>query len=770
MTPGSPSPIGGGRSDPPLPTAEPSTAQILRANIVTRFNLILGALLVLILVIGPLQDALFGFVIVSNTAIGTLQELRARRTLRRLALLHAPSARVLRGGTLATVAVSEVATGDVLWLAAGDQVVADGRLEAANGLEVDESLVTGEADPRACGVGETLLAGSFVTAGGGRLRATAVGADCFAGQLTVEARRYQPVRSRLQRDINRFLTLVGWTMPPAAALLLASQLARHIGVAAAIRGAVAGTTGMVPQGLVLLTSLAFAIGAVRLATRGVLLEQLPALDGLARVDVLCFDKTGTLTEPELAVRQVTVLDPAAWSPRAASAMAGADPSPNPTLRALALAFPPDGETWRASSVIPFSSARRWSGAELCGHGAWVLGAPDVLLRRAAPAAAAAAAAAIPAGRAVLLAAGDGPLDPAQPPPGLRPVALIQLDERLRGDAAQVVAFLRAEGVTLKVLSGDHPAAVGAVAARVGLADARPVDAGTLPHEPAALGKAVEGHTVFGRVLPHQKQAIVRALRARGHVVAMSGDGVNDVLAVKDADFGIAMGSGAAATRAVAKVVLLRSEFQAVPQLLAESRRVIANIERVASLFITETLYSLLLAVAVAVGQLRYPFYPRHLTVISSLTIGIPAFLLALEPNRARPRPGFVSRVARRAVPGGIAAAAGTLGAFEIALHRGAPLGQARTVATCALFIVGMAVVVAHALPLTRLGAAVIAAMTGLMALILAVPPIRRGLALPLPPGSTFAITLIAPAAAVLLLVAVWWVLARPAPAAAAAAE
>jgi cation-transporting P-type ATPase E len=722
-----------------VPSAPTRTiGQIVRSNVLTRFNLLLGSLLAVILVVGPLQDALFGLVIVANTVVGIVQEVRAKRTLDRLEVVNAPRARVVRDGRVGELAVGQVVLDDVLEAAAGDQLVVDGEVLEAAGLEVDESLLTGESEPVDRRPGERLLSGSFVAAGSGRYRATKVGREAYAVRLTEEARRFTLARSELRAGVDQILKYVTWALVPTAALLFVSQLRLEHGVRAGLSGAVAGTVAMVPEGLVLLTSVAFAVGVVRLGRRQVLVRELPAVETLARVDVICFDKTGTITAGDLAVQGLEPPDGAGETAAALGALAAADPNPNATLRAIGQAFPaPDG--WRPEAAVPFSSARKWSGASFAGRGAFLLGAPEILLggapedgrlellRRAEQIA-------VEGRRVVLLAHSARPLDGERPPAGLEPRAMVVIGDQVRGDAADTVAWFAAEGVQVKVVSGDHPRTVGAIAGQVGIAGAdQPVDARSLPDGEAALADLVEARSVFGRVVPRQKREMVEALETRGHVVAMTGDGVNDVLALKDADLGIAMGRGSAASRAVAELVLMDGRFATLPAVMAEGRRVIANIERVAKVFVTKTVYATVLALAVGLAGLAFPFLPRHLTLISSLTIGIPGFFLALEPNTRRARPGFVRRTLAFAAPAGLVAALGTLVAYQVADVADVPQDQARTTATLALAGLGLVVLALAARPLNPLRRLLLAAMAAAFAVVLLVPFLRAFFALDLPP-------------------------------------
>ncbi|HVX22144.1 MAG TPA: HAD-IC family P-type ATPase [Acidimicrobiales bacterium] len=710
----------------------------------TRFNAILGTLFVVVLVVGPLQDGLFGIVLVVNTSVGVAQEVRAKRTLDRLAVLTAPRAHALRDGVAVDLAVEEVVVGDLLLVRPGDQVVADGTVREARGLEVDESLLSGEALPVAKVAGGGLLSGSVVVAGTGTMEVGAVGDEAYAQRLQGDARRFSLVRSELQQGTNRLLRMITWVMVPVGVLLITSQLWRS-GEALddAVRGSVAGVGAMVPEGLVLLTTIAFALGALRLARRRVLVQELAAIEGLARVDVLCVDKTGTLTEPAMDLVDVVVVDDG-LARAALGAVAAADPAPNATMTAARSLPVPDG--WEVRGTVPFSSARKWSAVDFGPHGTWVVGAPDVIAPDLPAALAGRAAEESGNGRRVLaVARSPVAVDGGTRPSGLDLAGIAVFEERVRAEAPATVAYLLDQGVALRVLSGDAPGTVGAVAARVGIpgADA-PVDARDLPSEPEALARALDRATVFGRVQPQQKRDIVTALQAAGHVVAMTGDGVNDVLALKAADLGMAMGSGSPASRAVGRLVLLDDSFAVVPHIVDEGRRVIANVQRVANLFVTKTVYATVLAVVVGLAAVPYPFYPRHLTVVSAVTIGIPGFFLALAPGAPRARPGFVGSVLRFTVPAGLVAAAAVLFVYLMARQVvGTSEEQARTAATLVLVALGLVVLAMIARPLDVLRGVLVAAMAGVAVLVWAIPLGRRIFALDTPPGDVLWLALAA---------------------------
>jgi cation-transporting ATPase E len=709
-----------------------SVAEILRANIFTRFNFILGTLLVAILAVGQFRDALFGIVLVSNSLIGIVQELRAKRTLDQLAVLSAPRARVVRDNATREVAVGDVVLDDIVDVRTGDQIVADGIVRTSAGMQVDESLLTGESEPVDKTTGGRILSGSFVVSGSGRYQTTAVGANAYARQLSAEARYFQLAHSDLIDGINQILRYVTWAIVPVAALLVFSQFYAGGNLRDTVTSTVAGLVGMVPQGLVLLTSIAFGVAAVTLARRNVLVQQLPAVEGLARVDIVCFDKTGTLTDGTIVFDRIERLDGAAPIESALAALAD-DENRNSTLGAIAEAFPA-ADGWTRNGSVPFSSARKWSAANFGANGTWVLGAPEMVLGQDRQAELGRAGDLAATGERVLvLARSDSPLEGDRLPPDVHAVALVLFVEQVRPDAAETISYFGRQGVAMKVISGDSPRTVAAVAARVGVphADA-PVDAREMSEDADSVGAMLEEHSVFGRVTPRQKQAMVKALQARGHTVAMTGDGVNDVLALKLADIGIAMGSGAAATKAVAELVLLDGRFANLPGVVAEGRRVTANIERVANVFITKTVWATVLAVAASVALWPYPFLPRDLTIIDALAIGVPSFFLALAPNLRRYVPGFVGRVMRFTIPAGIVVAAAVLAAYALARSHNLPLAQQHTGATLVAVMLSLCVLVILALPLTWPRAFLVGFMIAGFVLLFPLAPVRKFLALELP--------------------------------------
>ena len=736
-----------------------SFGEIFRANAFTRVNAIYLVLFLLILGTGHLIDGLFGMLIVVNSVVGMVQEVRAKRTLDRLALLSRAPARVERADGIREIPVEGIVLDDVVLIASGDQVPVDGVVLDEVGLELDESLLTGESEPVLGRPGAQVMSGSFVAAGSARFRATAVGEHAYASRLAKEASRFRKPPSQLRAGIDRILLYVTWLLVPVGVLTIVNQVFGHQQEwRDAVRGLVAALVPMVPEGLVLMTSVAMAVGVVRLGRRNCLVQDLPAIEQLARVDVVCTDKTGTLTEDGMRVSRIEFVEPGDAAAVSTASPAGRPGSPAPAGTGTGAGAPPVDEdavaavlatigraegrpnssmaailehvegvaALPATRSIAFSSARKWAAVQTRDAGAWVLGAPDVLLAEGDASRRRAELLAEDGLRVLALARADAPLFAEGLPAGLEARALVVLDQRLRAEAPGAIAYFAEQGVGIKVISGDNAAAVGAIAEAAGVPNGRDaVDGRALAADPVGFETEVRERTAFGRVTPAQKRAMVHSLQGEGRVVAMTGDGVNDVLALKDADVGVAMGSGSPAARAVARLVLLDNSFATLPHVVAEGRRVIGNIERVATLFLTKTLYSILLAFLVAVTAVPFPFLPRHVTLIAWFTIGIPAFFLALAPNAARAQAGFVRRVLDAAVPGGIGAALAAYGAYLTA--RGVlGSGEAERVPTSstaflALIIVAFFVLVAVARPYRLWKALLVGAMIGGMLAVLLTP-------------------------------------------------
>lgn len=785
-----------------------SIVAILRANVFTIFNAILASAVVVVLAVGSWQDAVFGFVLLLNTLTGTIAELRAKRALDNLAVLAAPAAHVIRDGEAKDIEVSQVVLGELLELRSGDQVPADGQVLSSNGCEIDESILTGESVAVRKHENDQVLSGTTVIGGSARIRVTAVGEHSYANRLAMEARKYSVVTSELQEGTNRVLTWISWVIVPMTLLLLWSQLRVAGGISGSLDSgqwkgavvlAVAGVVGMVPQGLVLLTSVNFAAAAMTLARRKVLVQELPAVEVLARVDMLCLDKTGTLTSGAVELDHIESClgsacaggdggVPAAGKVSADAAVAlgvGVDdaaggstgtgsgavvPASGDDAARAALAYLVGGseanatgsaiaagltglEPAQARYAIAFNSARKWSAVQTSA-GAYVLGAPEIVLAGSTGSGSTEAdngesdgtglgstdnaalervkALAGTGKRVLVLAHSNQALDQSENPTlpkDLTAALLVVLAEQVRPDAAQTLDYFKRQGVAVRVISGDNPVTVAAIAAHLGLRNpdgGEPVgvDARTLPaiEDTQALADALEKHTVFGRVTPEQKRAFVNALKSRGHTVAMTGDGVNDALALKDADLGIAMGNAAPATKAVSRLVLLNSQFDALPSVVAEGRRVIANMERVASLFLTKTTWAALLAAVVAITGFVYPFLPRQLTIVSSLTIGIPAFVLALAPTNQRYHAGFLGRVLRLSVPAGVIVVVGVLCARLTLILMGSNRNQISSVCTLVLVAGGLWLLSLTARPWVWWRASLVALMsTAALAVVLLAP-------------------------------------------------
>ena len=666
--------VAGGKTNDVPTRAARSVSEIVRANVFTRINAILSVLLVIVLSTGSVINGAFGLLIIANSAIGIIQELRAKQTLDKLAIVGQAKPLVRRQSGTKALLPNEVVLDDVIEIGPGDQIVVDGEVLEESNLEADESLLTGEADPIAKDAGDNVMSGSFVVAGSGAYRATKVGREAYAAKLAEEASKFTLVNSELRSGINKILQFITYLLIPAGLLIIYTQLfTTDAGWRESVLRMVGALVPMVPEGLVLMTSIAFAVGVVRLGHRQCLVNELPAIEGLARVDVVCADKTGTLTENGMRVSDLKPLSEAAVGDILAQ-LASDDARPNASMQAIAEAYKmPPG--WTATATAPFKSATKWSGASYGEHGNWVIGAPDVLLEPGSPVAEEAERIGSLGLRVLLLGSSVLPVDHPDAPGTVTPVALVVLEQRIRPDARDTLDYFASQKVSIKVISGDNAVSVGAVAGSLGL-EGETMDARQLPDQPDKLADTLEEYTTFGRVRPDQKRAMVHALQSRGHTVAMTGDGVNDVLALKDADIGVSMGSGSSASRAVAQIVLLDNKFATLPYVVGEGRRVIGNIERVSNLFLTKTVYSVLLAVLVGLAGLAskifgsdpllFPFQPIHVTIAAWFTIGIPAFILSLAPNNERAHPGFVRRVMTSALPSGLVVGIATFTSYLVA--------------------------------------------------------------------------------------------------------
>ncbi len=678
------------RGEPRESPSSRSTGTIVRANAITPFNVILLALGLLTLVFGDWRDALFLAIVLTNTGIGVWQELSARRKLDELAALVAPQAMVVREGELHSLHVSEVVPGDLVRLAPGDQVVGDGHLLEATDLRLDESILTGEANAISRVRGDEVRSGSFVVEGTGSFEVVAVGADSYAERIAGTAREFRHPRSPLERAIDRLLYLLLGVMVPLGGMLIVALWKQDVEVGRAVETAVAGMVTLIPEGLVLLLSVTYAAAAVRMARAGALSQQLNAIESLASVDTLCIDKTGTLTEPALRVVSVVPATGVGEDELgfALGRYAASSEAPNAILEAIGSAWPAESDD--ADEVVPFLSRNRWSGMRIDGV-RYVLGAPEIF---ALGDLAARAREEQERGRRVI---GFGVATSAFPKDrgtlaSVQPLGLAVLAEELRPETRETISFLAEQGVEVVVLSGDSAATVASIAADAGIPERGPARVGSdLPADDLELDRHVAEIGVVGRISPEGKRRVVESLRRRGRYVAMVGDGVNDVPALKASRLSIAQGSGTQMAKAVADVVLVRGDFVAVPGMVAEGRRILRNIQRVTKLFVTKSVFAAFLIVAIGITPAEYPLLPRHLTIVGALTVGIPAFFLALAPSDGPWKTdGFLRDVGRFAVPAGVAAGLGVMTTYLIALNV-VDLGllQSRTAATTALVIIGL---------------------------------------------------------------------------------
>jgi cation-transporting ATPase E len=693
-----------------LPASSRSYTSIVRANVFTVFNLILLVFGTITLAFGDWRDALFLGVLVSNSAIGITQEVRAKRALDRLAALVAPTGTVVRDGRARTVPVEALVVGDLVLLQPGDQVVADGVLEWSSMLQLDESIVTGESRPAGRGTGDEIRSGSFALEGTGAYCVTAVGAESYAVRIAGEAKAFRHPRSPLEQTLNRLLLTLLLVMVPLGVLLGAALWERRTPPSEAVPTSVAAVVSLIPEGLILLASLTYAVAALRMARRGALVQQLNAVESIASVDVVCLDKTGTLTEGGLRlVDAVPAPGVSLQELKEALGRFAASAAPrNPTLVAIGEAFPAEPE--EPAELVPFSSRQRWSGVAIGGR-RLVLGAPELFpLGRLADQAALHAK---QGRRVIAFGATSTPLDPdaaKQGPPETHLLGVVLLGERLRPDARNTVEYFRREGVALKVISGDNPETAAAIARDAGLDVQEPVDGSRLPDGEAELTRLANEATVFGRISPDGKRRLVEALTGAGHYVAMVGDGVNDVPALKASRLAIAQGAGTQMAKSVADLVLVRGDFAAVPAMVAEGRQILRNLQRVAKLFVTKSAFASFLILSIGLTPTAYPLLPRHLTLAASLTIGIPAFFLALAPSGGEFRvQGFLRGVSNFALPAGTAAGLGVLSSYLFALQvLDLSVRESRTVATTALVAIGLYLVLVLEASGRRRGTAVLA--------------------------------------------------------------
>ena len=699
-----------------------SVAQIFRDNIFTLFNLINVILAVFVALTGSYRNMLFMGVILANIAIGIFQEIRSKRTIDRLSLISAPKAHLMRGGEELTCAVSDIVMDDIMLLASGRQICADAVL-CEGECEVDESLITGESDPVMKHIGDELLSGSFVVSGTGSAQVIRVGADSYANKITSGAKYVKKQSSEMMRSINKIISTVSVCIVPFSLVLFFKAIfITQQDFNRGIVSTVAAIIGMIPEGLVLLTSLALAVSSIRLATKQTLCQDLYCVEHLARVDVLCLDKTGTITEGCMEVTELIPIDSSFDSESALNAFAAAMTDPNPTLSAIQAAYS-KGTALTCLRQIPFSSAKKWSAAAFDGVGTYAIGAPSFVLSAEKFAAIKPLCEEYSSKgmRVLVLAHSAQQPNENELPEDISAKALVVLSDKIRATAPQTLEYFRKQGVTLKVISGDDPVTVSNVAKKAGLIGAESyIDAVTLTEE--TLPEAAEKYTVFGRVTPYQKLELIKALKSQGHKVAMTGDGVNDVLALKEADCSVAMQSGSDAARNVSQLVLMNSDFANMPLVVEEGRRAINNIQRSAALFLVKTIFSFLLAIVFLIVPSAYPFQPIQMTLISALTIGAPSFLLALEPNHNRVKGSFIANVLKRAFPGGASVVIGIILLLIAQNIFGIPQEQASVIATFITAATCFGVLWGVCRPFNKLRAAMLALMlTGFVGASLILP-------------------------------------------------
>jgi len=701
--------------------------QILRANLFTSFNAINVVLAVIIILAGSPKNAIFVGVILVNTLIGVAQELRAKDILEKLSVISMAQAKVLRNGEINEIPIDNIVLDDVLYLETGMQVLADAEVIENNGLEVDESMLTGESDAIGKREGDALLSGSFIVAGECYARVNKVGKETYSSSLAEEAKQFKITNSELQSAINKIFKVLLWIIIPLTILLTVTQLRVPDATwqSAAI-GTVSGIIGMIPEGLVLLTSATFIVSIIKLSKFDTLVQELCATEVLARVDVLCLDKTGTLTQGDLKLSEIKVIGDTdkLEVDRALAALVHNLPSKNPTQKAILDKYKEYDQNLKCIDKIPFSSKRKWGGLTFEGDlGSWILGAPEVILGKEYVFIKNMVEEEAKKGKRVLLLAKFHGEELSDSLLGkIESIALLLIEDIIREAAPDVLDYFNKQGVEVKIISGDSPVTVSEVARRAGVQSwNKYVDARELPEDDDEFKNLVKDTTVFGRVTPHQKKKIVTALQEMDHTVAMTGDGVNDVLALKASDCGIAMTNGSDATKAVAQLVLMKSDFSALPKVLEEGRKQINNLERVSELFLSKTIYSILLAFVCSVMFLPYPILPIQLSLVGSCAIGIPAFFLAMLPSTGGVKKGFLTRVITVSIPNGIILAGFTVGTFLISLALGVGMQQSRTLALLMFAGISMVILFRVAKPLTNFKAVLCLSMFGIMILAFITP-------------------------------------------------
>lgn len=677
--------------------------QIIRANLFTSFNAINAILAIIVFAAGSPKNALFSFVILINTLVGIIQEVRAKKTLEKLSVISMAHANAVRDSEIKNIEVDEIVLDDLLYLQSGDQVLVDCELIQGNGLEVDESMLTGESDAILKETHDKLLSGSFIVSGDGYGKVIKVGAETYSAKLANEAKKFKIINSELQKSINKLFKVILNIIVPLSIILTVTQLViSKISWQEAALGTVSGIIGMIPEGLVLLTSAVFVVSIIKLSKYNTLVQELSATEVLARVDVLCLDKTGTITEGKLKLSEVLNIGTKSSEEinEMISGIVHFLPSKNPTQLAILDVYKNRPDI-NLESIVPFSSKRKWGAIKLENQETWIMGAPEIVgknnydsLKKEFESAAA-------KGYRVLLLAKADSITHDEIIGDVECIALILLEDLIRENAPSVLKYFKDEDVNVKIISGDNPITVAKVAERAGVfGHENYIDARDLPDDSDKFNNIINNNTVFGRVTPHQKKRIVQALQSKGHTVAMTGDGVNDVLALKESDCGIAMANGSDATKAVAQLVLMNSDFSSLPKAVAEGRKQINNLEKLTELFLSKSVSAVLISLIFSLLLQPFPLEPIQMSLVGSCAIGIPSFFLALLPNNERVKSGFLKRVLSVCIPNGIVLAIFTSASFIIVNKLGgASLEHLRTISLLMLMGVSLMILVKVSLPL-----------------------------------------------------------------------
>ncbi|CAM2978506.1 HAD-IC family P-type ATPase [Hathewaya histolytica] len=720
--------------------------EILRANLFTGFNAINAVLAVAVFIAGSPKDSIFAIVIVSNAIIGIYQELKAKKTLEKLSLIKGNNVKVLRYKNIENINAERLVIDDIIFLNSGDQILVDCEVLPNNSIEVDESLLTGESESILKKHGEKLLSGSFIVSGSCYAKVVSVGSNTYSSKLVEEARKFKIINSQLQNAINKIFKVVLYFIIPIGILLTFTQLfiAKRTWQDA-ILGSVSGIIGMIPEGLVLLTSSTFIIAIIRLSKWDTLIQELPATEVLARVDVLCLDKTGTITRGDLKLDKVVPLNDYSeeYIGNILSAIIHSSENLSQTQKAILQKYP-NNYNLVIKNKISFSSSRKWEAISFKDEGSWILGAPEFILKnRYNEVSDEVEKAALEGKRVLLLAKFNGDVLDDRLNGDIEKAALLFIGDVIRENAEETVKYFSEQGVTLKIISGDNPITVSTIAKKVGIKGAENyIDARNLPKDNEKLQRIIENTTVFGRVSPYEKREIIKALKKNGHTVAMTGDGVNDILALKESDCGIAMATGSDATKAVAQLVLLNSDFSSLPHVVKEGRKLINNLEKVSELFVSKTVYSIFLALIFTLILKPFPLLPIQLTFAGALTIGMPSFFLALEENNEIIKKGFLRRVLRYAIPNGVVIGISTTIMFLVAYYNGLSITQCRSISLMIFALLSLFILLKVALPINKYRLCIVNSMIGLLVLFFSVPLLRRILDIDLFPVSYILIMII----------------------------